>query len=100
MLVGIALLRTVYCVSPILAKPEATVRLCALTAFTMSCGVRPFACSLVGSISTMIWRYLPPSGCREGHSRHRRKLLAQAIDAVIVKLLLVESVGAQRELQH
>jgi hypothetical protein len=62
MAVGIALVRTVYCVSPILASPDGKVRLCALTAFTTSVGVSPLAWSLTGSMSTMICRYLPPSG--------------------------------------
>jgi hypothetical protein len=62
MVVGIALVRTVYCVSPILARPDGKVRVCALTAFTTSAGVSPLAASLVESMSTMICRYLPPSG--------------------------------------
>ncbi len=62
MLVGVALVRTVYCVLSILAVPDGSVRFCALTAFTTSSGVRPFASSLVGSMSTMICRYLPPAG--------------------------------------
>jgi hypothetical protein len=60
--VGIALVRTVYCFSPILAKPDGSVRFSAFTALTTSVGVRPLACSFVGSISTMICRYFPPSG--------------------------------------
>ena len=59
---GVALVRTVYCVSPIFAVPDGSVRFCALTAFTTSSGVSPRASSLSGSISTMIWRYLPPAG--------------------------------------
>src|SRR5258705_9885311 len=59
---AIALVRTVYCVSPILAWPEGSVRLWALTALTTSIGVRPLANSFAESISTMIWRYFPPSG--------------------------------------
>jgi len=62
MLGGIALVRTVYCVSLILTSPDGTVRFWALTALTTSAGVRPLACSFSGSISTMICRYLPPSG--------------------------------------
>ena len=62
MAVGIALVRTVYCVSPIFWRPDGKVRFWALTAFTMSVGVRPVAWSLTGSMSTMICRYLPPSG--------------------------------------
>src|ERR1700745_3278730 len=41
MVVGIALGRTVYWVSPILARPDGKVRLWALTAFTTSVGVKP-----------------------------------------------------------
>ena len=59
---GVALVRTTYCFSPILAVPEGTVRFWALTAFTTSIGVRPLATSLAESMSTMIWRYLPPDG--------------------------------------
>ena len=62
MVAGVALVRTAYCVSPILAVPEGSVRFCALTAFTTSSGVRPLASSFAGSISTMIWRYFPPAG--------------------------------------
>ena len=59
---GVALVCTTYWRSPILAVPEGTVRFWALTAFTTSSGVRPLATSLAGSMSTMIWRYLPPAG--------------------------------------
>jgi len=62
MVAGIALVSTVYCVSPILAVPEGRVRFWAFTAFTMSSGVRPCATSFSESMSTMIWRYLPPVG--------------------------------------
>jgi hypothetical protein len=41
MLTGITLVRTVYWVSPILARPEGKVRFWALTAFTTSAGVKP-----------------------------------------------------------
>ena len=43
MVVGIALVRTVYCLSPILAKPDGSVRFSALTALTTSVGVKPLA---------------------------------------------------------
>ncbi len=59
---GVALVRTTYCLSSIFAVPEGSVRFWVLTAFTTSNGVRPLARSLDGSISTMIWRYLPPAG--------------------------------------
>src|ERR1700721_541529 len=59
---GTALARTVYWVSPILAKPDGSVRFWTLTALTPSFGVSPLACSFKGSRSTMIWRYLPPAG--------------------------------------
>ena len=59
---GVALVRTVYWVFPIFAVPDGNVRFCVLTAFTMSSGVSPRDRSLSGSISTMIWRYLPPAG--------------------------------------
>ncbi len=62
MLGGVALVRTVYCVSPILAVPDGSVRFWALTALTMSSGVKPRETSLAGSMSTMICRYLPPAG--------------------------------------
>jgi len=77
MLAGVALVRTVYCVSPILAVPDGSVRFCAFTAFTTSSGVSPLASSFAGSRSTMIWRYLPPAGVGNvtpwiGASRWRR----------------------------
>ena len=59
---GVALVRTVYCVLAIFTWPDGRVRFCALTAFTTSSGVSPRASNLFGSISTMIWRYLPPAG--------------------------------------
>ncbi len=62
MVCGIALVCTVYCVSPILAVPEGKVRLWAFTALTTSSGVSPLALSFTGSMSTMICRYLPPAG--------------------------------------
>ena len=37
---------------------------------------------------------------RQGDAGYRRELLADAVDAVIVELLLVERVGAQADLQH
>src|SRR4029077_10107599 len=39
-------------------------------------------------------------GCGKSNAWHRRQLLAQAINAVVVKLLLVEIVRGERELQH
>ncbi len=51
---GVALVRTVYWMSPIFAVPDGSVRFCVLTAFTMSSGVNPRDRSLSGSISTMI----------------------------------------------
>ncbi len=59
---GVALVRTTYWVSPILAVPDGRVRFWVLIAFTTSSGVRPRDTSLAGSMSTMIWRYLPPFG--------------------------------------
>ena len=51
---GVALVRTVYWVSPIFAVPDGSVRFWVLTALTMSSGVSPRDRSLSGSISTMI----------------------------------------------
>src|SRR6266404_4128044 len=59
---GIALVRTVYWVLPIFAVPPDRVRFWALTAVTTCSGVRAFARSLVGSMSTIICRYFPPAG--------------------------------------
>ena len=99
MVVGIALVRTVYCVSPILARPDGKVRFCALTALTTSAGVSPLASSLTGSMSTMICRYLPPSGVGNVTPMNWSELLAQVVDPVIVELLFIEPIGAQAELQ-
>ena len=96
---GVALVRTVYWVSPIFAVPDGSVRFCVLTAFTMSSGVSPRDRSLSGSISTMIWRYLPPAGVGKRDAGNRRQLLPDAIDAEIVELLLVQAVRIQAELQ-
>ena len=54
MVAGVALVRTVYCLSSILAVPDGRVRFCVLTALTMSSGVSPLASSLSGLMSTMI----------------------------------------------
>ena len=43
LVLGTALVRTVYCVSPIFAVPDGKVRFCAFTALTTSVGVRPLA---------------------------------------------------------
>src|SRR5262249_23541192 len=74
---GIALVRTVYWMLPIFAVPDGSVRFWALTALTMSIGVRPLACNFTGSISAMIWRYFPAAGVGRvtpwiGASRCRR----------------------------
>ena len=62
MVAGMALVRTVYWVAPIFAMPPGKVRFWALTASTTWSGVKPLANSFVWSMSTMIWRYLPPAG--------------------------------------
>ena len=54
MVAGVALVRTVYWVSPIFAVPDGSVRFWVLTAFTTSSGVSPRDSSLSGSMSTMI----------------------------------------------
>ena len=97
---GVALVRTVYWVSPIFAVPDGSVRFCVLTAFTMSSGVKPRDRSLSGSISTMIWRYLPPGRRRQGDAGNRRQLLPNPVDTEIIELLLVQAVRIEAELQH
>ncbi len=42
--------------------PDGVITFCALTAFTMSVGDRPCACSRGMSRSTCTWRILPPYG--------------------------------------
>src|SRR6476659_3045449 len=59
---GVALVRTVYWVSPIFVVSVGSVRFWVFTALTRSSGVNPRDRSLFGSMSTMIWRYLPPAG--------------------------------------
>src|ERR1700722_6993210 len=80
-------------VEPILAVPEGKMRFCALTAFTMSFGVRPLASSAEVSRSTEIRRDLPPYGYGTATPgmvtrRGRRKLKAASNNAgsVIVGL--------------
>ena len=99
MVVGIALVRTVYCLAPILAKPEGSVRFCSVDRVDdVGRGQALWPASFNGSMSTMICRYLPPSGVKNLPG-NRCELLAQAIDAIVVQLLLVETVGGQGELQ-
>src|SRR5260370_37970548 len=98
--VRLALVRTVYCVSPILARPDGSVRLWALTALTTSAGVKTSGLKLERVDVDHDLPVLAPVRRREGHARHRSKLLAQVVVTVIVQLLLVEAVGAQTELQH
>ena len=44
------------------AVPAGTITFDACSAFTTSVGEKPLACSRAGSISTLIWRDLPPNG--------------------------------------
>ena len=76
---GLELSFTSYSVVPICAEPAGTRTLLASTACTTSFGARPFAATRAGSMSTMIWRDLPPNGAgvaRPGmvNSRSRMKL--------------------------
>ena len=57
---GVPFNPTLYSVFPILAVPEGRMTFCALTAFTTSRGDRPSDFSRAESMSTMIWRTLPP----------------------------------------
>ena len=43
---------------------------------------------------------LAPVRGRKGHARYRGKLLAQAVEPVVIELLLTEAVGGEAELQH
>ena len=47
---------------PIFAVPDGNMRFCAFTALTTSLGVSPRASNAGVSISTEIWRDLPPKG--------------------------------------
>ena len=57
---GAELVSMAYSNRSIFIVPEGTIRFCAETAFTTSAGESPLACSACGSISTWIWRCLPP----------------------------------------
>ncbi len=57
---GLLFRRTLYSRSPIFSVPPGRMTFCALRAVLTSAGERPFAKSFLGSISTMIWRALPP----------------------------------------
>ena len=59
---GLALSFTSYSVPPICADPAGTSTLLASTACTTSFGDRPLDATRAGSMSTMIWRDLPPKG--------------------------------------
>jgi len=76
---GLELSWTSYFVPPICAEPAGTSTLLCSTACTTSFGERPFAVTRAGSMSTMIWRSLPPNGAGVAspgmvNSRSRMKL--------------------------
>ena len=48
----------------------------------------------------MICRYLPPAGVGSVTPRDRSQLLAHPVDAVVIKLLFVEAVRIETELQN
>ncbi len=62
MVPGVPLSATAYSEASIFCVPAGRIRFCALTALTMSVGVRPCASSFCVSRSTVICRLLPPYG--------------------------------------
>ena len=97
---GIALVRTVYWVSPIFAVPDGKVRFWALTAFDHIERGQALGQQLGRVEIDHDLAILAASRRRQGDAVDRRQLLAETVDAVIVELLLVERVGAQADLQH
>ncbi len=82
-----------YSVWPIFAVPVGSTRFCALTALTMSAGVRPFASNACGSRSIATTRVRPPYGngiCAPGTviSCGRRKLSAMSASDCSLSVLL------------
>ena len=57
---GLPFSSTLYSRLPTFTVPLGITRFWALTAFAMSVGESPYPLSLLGSISTMTWRILPP----------------------------------------
>ena len=97
---GVALVRTVYCVSPIFAVPAGKVRFWALTALTTSQRRQPLGQQLCRVDIDHDLPVLAARRRRQGDAGDRRQLLADPIDAVVIELLFAERVGAQADLQH
>ena len=96
---GVALVRTVYCLSPIFAVPDGSVRFCALTAFDdvergQALGHKFRRIDIDHDLAV----FASGRG-RQRDAGDRRQLLAHPVDAVVVELLLVEGIGAQADLQ-
>ena len=62
MVAGVALVRTVYCVFADLGRARRQRQVLRIDRIDDVERRQPRASSLAGSISTMIWRYLPPAG--------------------------------------
>ncbi len=80
--------------------PAGSVRFWALTAFTTSSGVSPLATQLGRIDVDHDLAIFAARRRRQRDARDRRQLLADAVDAVIVELLLAQRVRAQADLQH
>src|ERR1700722_3140531 len=84
---GVALVRTVYWVSPIFTVPDGGVRWA---------GGPPF----FGITTPHDLAIFSARRCWQRHARYRSHLLSNAVVAVVVELLLVEAIGTETELAH
>src|SRR6516225_12246692 len=100
MLSGIALVRTVYCVSPILAMPRRQGQV--LRVDRVDHVSRGQASSLKLQRIDIDHDLPVLAAVRGGEcdALDRRKLLAQIVEAIVIELLLAETVGAEAELQY
>jgi hypothetical protein len=96
---GVAFVRTVYCLSSILAVPDGSVRFCVYSVHNVKRSESSRQ-QLVRIDVDHDLAILAACGRRQGDAGDGSKLLAHTIDTEVVELLLVEPVRAEAELQH
>ena len=100
MVVGTALVRTVNCVSPIFAVPGRQRQVLGVDRVDDVERRQPLGLQLQRIDIDHDLAVFAAGRGRQRDAVDRRELLPQAVDAVVVELLLVERVGGQPDLQH